>query len=161
MKRNRSIIALAASFGLVLPAHATCPQELAVYTEIGGEAQIEFSAEPAGFVVTNAFRLIMADDLVLDGIVMWNDGVSRPNGLIMHQCPDGDVTGEELDACTHWEGVVYTVSSSGTVGLIGREGAADTLLLPDMSRQLHDGDLNDDGRTLLNFDVFALTGCQE
>ena len=161
MKRLPAAAMTVLSLTLAFPAHAACPQELAVYTEIGGQAQIEFSAEPAGFVVTNAFRLIVADDLVLDGIVMWNEGISRPNGLIMHQCPDGDVTGEELDACTHWQGVIYTVSSSGTVDLLGQKDAAETLLLPDLSRQLHDSDLNSDGGTLVGFDVFALSGCQE
>ena len=133
---------------------------MAVYTEVNGQAQIEFSAEPAGFTVTNSFRLILPDDLVLDGIVMWNQGVSRPNGLIMHQCPDGDVTGEELDACTYWEGVVYTVADDGSVDLIGQNEAAQTLLLPDLSRQLHYSDLNQGG-FLLGFDAFALSGCQE
>lgn len=158
----RPFAALAGFAGLIAgPAHAACPQEMAVYTEVDGDAQIEFSAERAGFVVTNSFRLIVRDDLVLDGMVMWNQGVSRPNGLIMHQCPDGDVTGEELDACTHWEGVIYTVSGDGKVDLIGQDEAAETLLLPDLSRQLHYSALNSGGETLVGFDTFALSGCQQ
>ena len=161
MMRPPLAIATVLAVSLVLPAQAACPQERAVYTEVDGTAQIEFSAEPAGFVVTNSFRLLLADELVLDGIVMWNQGVSRPSGLIMHQCPIGDVTGEELDACTHWEGVIYTVAEDGSIGMIGQDDAAAALLLPDISRQLHYSELNADGRTLLGFDVFALSGCQQ
>ena len=141
--------------------HAACPQELAIYSELGGSAQIEFSAEPAGFIVTNSFRLLLTGDLSLDGMVIWNQGLSRPNGIISHQCPDGDVTGEELEACTYWEGVVYTIASDGSVDFIGQDDAAEKLLFPDLSRQLHYSDLKRDDGLLMGFDVFALSGCQE
>ena len=40
----------------------------------------------------------------LQGVVMWSKDPDRPNGIVMDQCPDGDVTGEELDKCTVWQG---------------------------------------------------------
>jgi NAD(P)-dependent dehydrogenase (short-subunit alcohol dehydrogenase family) len=41
--------------------------------------------------------------------------------MVMHNCPEGDVTGEEIAACTVWEGVIYTldglVNNAGIVAL--------------------------------------------
>ena len=43
--------------------------------------------------------MILDNNVVLDGIVMWAKA-KRPNGMITYKCPNGDVTGAEMDACT-------------------------------------------------------------
>ena len=93
-----------------VPAHAACPQELGVYTEGEAHASLEFKPAPEG-AANHEFRLVFAENgVVLDGVVMWTEDPARPHGMLMHDCPEGDVTGEELEACTVWQGVIYSVS---------------------------------------------------
>lgn len=150
-------LALAAS-----TAHAACPQELAVYTEPGSGASLEFRSDAGGsFMASHGFRLVIKDGPVLDGYVIWNNGVSRANGTLVLDCPEGDVTGEELDACTYWDGIVYTVAGDGKVAMIGDGAAAPVILMPDVSRALYYSNLNDGKASLPQFDAFELSGCQE
>ena len=138
--------------------------ELAVYRDAQNAAGIDFRPTGQAASVTNTFRMALDNGTLLDGIVMWSDGVARPNGFLMKDCPEGDVTGEEIAACTIWQGVVYAVDDKGAVSLLPREGqpAPQTLILADLGPALDtlpaDGD-----RPLskLPFDVFALSGCQE
>ena len=67
--------------------------------------------------------MLLDNDVVLDGIVQWSDGVARPNGMLMHKCPEGDVTGAELAVCTVWQGVIYTSDDKGNIELLPAEGA--------------------------------------
>ncbi len=114
--------------------------------------------------VTNTFRLILDNNVVLNGIVMWTQGVSRPNGALMYKCPEGDVTGPELAACTLWNGVIYTTDEKGEVGLLPAEGieAPKTLILPDLGPVLdHSAAHGTGGFSKVPGDVFTLKGCQE
>lgn len=153
------ILALAA-----VPARAACPIELAVFGDRDDAATVEFVPTGEGAAVTNTFRMVIGDGVVLDGIVMWSADVSRPNGMLMHNCPEGDVTGEELAACTAWQGVIYTADASGGVGLLPAEGTAapQALIFPDLGPALsHSSAYGEKGFSKLPWDVFALKGCQE
>ena len=144
------------------PSLAACPQALAVYTEPGSGASLEFRSDAGGsFMASHAFRLVIKDGPPLDGYVIWNNGVSRANGMLMHDCPEGDVTGDELDTCTYWDGILYTVARDGGVAMIDDGEAAPAILLPDVSRALYYSNLNDGKAGLPQFDVFKLSGCQE
>lgn len=157
-----SLAALMLAFAT--PAHAACPLELAVFGDRDGVASVEFVPTGESAAVTNTFRMVLGDGVVLDGIVMWSADVSRPNGMLMHECPEGDVTGEEIAACTAWEGVIYTADASGTVGLLPPEGtgAPQTMIFPDLGPALKQSSaFGEKGFTKLPFDVFALKGCQE
>ena len=95
---RRSALALALLPALVAAAtaaRAACLQELAVYSERESSASIEFRpVERAAAVQTGAFRVVFSqNDVVLDGFVMRTQGVSRPVGMVTHDCPEGDVTG--------------------------------------------------------------------
>jgi hypothetical protein len=155
-------VALASALAFVAgPCLAACPIELSVYTGRDGAAAIEF--RPAkGAAVTNAFRLIHGE-LALDGFVMWSEGIERPNGILSHQCPDGDVTGPEYDACTVWAGVIYTIDASGEVGLLPRPGesAPERLLFPDLAHAIDTFPDFSGIESKLSWDVFNLSGCQE
>lgn len=161
---HSAIPAFAAALAVMAsPAHAACPIELAVYSDRDKVAQIDFT--PKGeTAVTNAFRLLLDGGVVLDGHVLWTDGIARPNGMVMHECPEGDVTGEEIAACTVWQGVIYAVSESGAVDLLPREGepAPKRLILPDLG---HAVSVSRPGAALqpgfVPFDTFELSGCQE
>ena len=104
------------------------------------------------------------NDVVLDGVVMWTEDVARPNGMLMHNCPEGDVTGEELAACTVWQGVIYTVSEFGAVGLLPERGAAAAvhLILPDLGPAVRNSPIwGAHGVSKAPWDSFTLSGCQE
>jgi hypothetical protein len=162
---GRIACALALSAVLVSPALA-CNQELAVYSEKEGAASIEFQPVP-GQAATSShrFRMVFAEnDVVFDGVVMWSEGVARSNGIVMHNCPEGDVTGDELAACTIWQGVIYSVDEFGGVDLLPAEGAnaATQLLFPDLGPSVrHSFAYGMDGLTKMPWDVFKLSGCQE
>jgi len=147
-------------------AQAACLQELAIYGERANSASIEFRPAPADAAVhTGEFRVIFSqNDVVLDGIVMWTEGVERPVGLIMHDCPIGDVTGQELAACTVWQGVLYAIDDSGAVGLLPHQGApaAQRLLLPDFGSSVrHSAIFGPEGISIVPWDAFEISGCQE
>ncbi len=147
------------------PVQAACPQELAVYSD--GESSVSLEFRPvveAAATTANAFRMLFADmGLVLDGVVIWNNGVARPNGIITHDCPEGDATGAELDACTIWQGVVYTIAGDGAVDLLPPQGeaAAARILLPDIGRAVRYSPIYGDKTGNVPWDVFDLSGCQE
>jgi hypothetical protein len=148
---------------LATPAIAACPIELATYGEREGVAAVEFRPTGGNAVVTNTFRMLIGG-YVLDGIVMWSEGEGRPNGMITYQCPIGDVTGAEMDACTLWQGLIYTADGSGTVGLLPQEGAAapQKLIFTDIGPALHKHKVfGYHGLAKAPWDVFEQTGCQE
>lgn len=145
------------------PAFAACPIELAVYGDRDGAAGIDFRPATNQAAVTNAFRMNLDNGVVLDGMVMWSEGTERPYGSLTYKCPEGDVTGDELDACTVWQGVIYSADEAGAVGLLPRTGDAPrTLVLPDLGPSLRlSAAYGEGGFTTVPWDVFALKGCQE
>ncbi len=165
MGAKRTIAAMAMLLGAAAPAAGACTQALAVYSDADKSMTLEFRPnEGEVMTATNLFRVVMENDVVLDGIVQWNMGIARPNGMMMYQCPDGDVTGEELDACIVWSGVVYALDEAGTVDLLPPQTkpAADRLLLPDFGRTLRYSTAFGEGRLQhLPWDVLSLSGCQE
>ena len=155
-----STLALAVSF----PAFAACPIELATYADTENTAELEFTPTTESATVTNSFRMLLGNDVVLDGVVMWSEGVARPNGMLMHNCPEGDVTGAELDACTVWQGVIYTSDDKGEIKLLPAEGAdaPQKLILADLAHSLTlSSAYGAAGFAKAPFDVFALKSCQE
>lgn len=145
-------------------AHAACPIELAVYGGTQSGSEIDFTPTGASATVTNSFRMILDNNVVLNGIVMWNEGVARPNGTLMYKCPEGDTTGTELAACTLWNGVIYTSDEKGSIGFLPAQGveAPKTLILPDLGPVLHQSTAyGGSGFSKVPSDVFTLKGCQE
>ena len=156
------------SFALVAaliatPVLAACPIELAVYGDRDDAAGIDFRPAINQATVTNAFRMNLENGVVLDGMVMWSEGTARPYGSLTYKCPEGDVTGEELDACTVWQGVIYTADSAGAIGLLPKQGDAPaTLVFPDLGPSLQlSTAYGANGFSKVPWDVFALKGCQE
>ena len=144
------------------PALAACPIELAVYGEREQAAEIDFRPTMGSATTTNTFKMVVGKDVMLDGVVLWSGDAARPHGSLMHQCPEGDVTGGELAACTVWDGVIYTADAKGAVDLLPneRKDAPATLIFPDLAGQLGRSAIHDK-LPKLPWDVFALKGCQE
>jgi len=146
-------------------AHAACPIQLAVYGEARSGAEIDFTPTGTSATITNTFRMILDNNVVLDGIAMWTEGAAgRPHGSLMYKCPNGDVTGDELAACTLWEGVIYSADDKGVAGLLPAEGveAPQNLIFPDLGPALERSTAHGAGGfTKVPWDIFVLKGCQE
>ncbi|MEQ1951685.1 hypothetical protein [Mesorhizobium sp. CN2-181] len=166
VRRGLRAAHFAVAFGLAaVPslAVAACPIELSTYRDVENAGSLEFRPTGGNATVTNSFRLIVGE-VVLDGVVMWSDGVGRPNGMLGYKCPVGDVTGSELEACTVWQGVIYTSDASGTIGLLPDEGkdAPQKLVLSDLEHSLRFSPVSAvTSLAKLPWDVFVLSGCQE
>ena len=144
------------------PALAACPIELAVYGEREQAAEIDFRPTMGSATTTNTFKMVVGKDVMLDGVVLWSGDAARPHGSLMHQCPEGDVTGGELAACTVWEGVIYALDG-GDAALLPEEGrpAAETLLLSGFGASLRYSKFWDEGKaSAVPWDVFKRKGCK-
>lgn len=144
------------------PTFAACPQELAIYEDSAGNL-ITFLPPHENMAAEQEFTLRLGQS-ALQGVVMWSKDPDRPNGIIMDQCPDGDVTGEELNACTVWQGVIYGLTKDADAQLLGKRGAphAEALLLPDFSRYAMEHPFKTPlaGPPKVD-DVFRMKACQE
>jgi hypothetical protein len=153
---------VAAFVAAVSPAVAACPMSLAVYAEAGG-ASVEFRPGES-MVATNTFHMLLRNDVALDGFVLWSDEPARPYGSLQHNCPEGDVTGEEIAACTAWQGAVYAVEADGKITTLPgeSESAPAHLIFADLAAGLlHSSVYGAVGVAGLPWDAFTLSGCQE
>ena len=158
----RALVSAALLASMTVSAVAACPQELSIYEDASGNS-LTFLPPHDSQASEHEFKLRVGST-ELQGVVMWSKEPDRPNGIIMDKCPDGDVTGEELDACTVWQGVIYGLTKEADAPFIGKRGAphAEALLLPDLSRYLLDHTF----KTPLAGppkaeDVFRMKACQE
>ncbi|HTO32616.1 MAG TPA: hypothetical protein VL202_15770 [Pararhizobium sp.] len=139
-----------------------CLQERAIYGDAAGAYELRFEPVGSGSAATsNHFKMSVAkSDLILDGIVMQSGEPVRANGMIMNNCPEGDITGDDIAACTVWQGVVYTVDTDGTVGSLPEEGmvAVAQLLLPDFGPAIRNSSIWGKA-TVAPWDVLTLKGC--
>jgi hypothetical protein len=148
--------------------HAACFQELAIYGEAQANAEIAFQddmhpAEPS----LNRFVVRFPENAVsMDGMVMMAGEPSRPWAMVMYNCPEGDATGAEIDACMVWEGPVYGIDSLGNVSAVpdagqGEEAMA-TILLPDFGASVRMSSAwGAQGLSVAPKDDFRLKACQE
>ena len=144
------------------PALAACPQELSIYEDTSGNS-LTFVPPHNSQAAEHEFKLRIGTT-ELQGVVMWSKDPDRPNGILMDKCPDGDVTGEELNACTVWQGVIYGLTKDAAAPFIGKRGSphAEALLLPDLSRYAMDHAYKTPlaGPPKVD-DVFRMKACQE
>ena len=90
----------------------SCPQALAVYGVADQRLRLEFSG--AGDL--SFFLLIEGAQARFDGYVYPAEEEGGLAGVVLNGCPDGDATGEELAACTLWQGPVHTIGAEGEIG---------------------------------------------
>ena len=141
-----------------------CRQENAIYGDRDGAYALAFEAVDSE-AASSSYRLVLGvknTDVKLDGFVMGSEPVNRPNGILFHNCPEGDTTGEEIRKCTVWEGVIYA-ADSGRIDLLPMTGslAAAEILLPGFALGLVDSTAWGEGKaSVVPWDVFSLTGCR-
>ena len=142
---------------------AECPQANAIYQDRDKAFEVRFLPVPVAAATSHMFKLAsLKTDLLLDGVVLPADEVERSVGTILHNCPEGDVTGADLEACTIWEGVLYGIDAKGEIGNLpaATAAAAEKLLVPDLGRSIRYSSVWDAGKaTVEPWDVFTLTGC--
>jgi hypothetical protein len=143
-------------------AHAACPQELSIYEDTNGNS-LTFTPPQATQAAEHEFTLRIGT-AALQGVVMMTKEPERPEAIIMDSCPEGDVTGAELDQCTVWQGVVYGLTKEAKAPFLGKRGTpnADAILLPDVSRLVldHTFKVALAGPAKVD-DVFVMKACQE
>ena len=162
----RSAVIATAAFAVATSAFAAeCTQEKAIYED--RDRAFTFTFEPVGSqaaATSHHFKVTMrGNDLKLDGIVMTSDdGVARTNGMIMHDCPEGDATGDEIAACTVWEGTIYSLDGRNLLGILPAAGdpAAPELLFAGLGPAVLYSALNESGRLPAPpWDLLTMKGC--
>ncbi|MGH6763364.1 MAG: hypothetical protein ACRECW_17460 [Phyllobacterium sp.] len=167
LARLSLLLALTLQGSLAAWAKPECRQDRAVYADPDGVISLSFKAkqEDVPSVTSNEFTIALKEPAVsMDGVVMWNEGVSRPNGIVMYQCPGGDVTGADLEACTVWQGVIYSLEDGSNAGLLPTAGepAAEALLFPDFAAYASAFDFKtDEPLKSVPFEVFRFKDCVE
>lgn len=159
--RLTSSIAFAWIAGTVPAAATDCPIERAVYVE--SETKIEIRFQPSGEDSPVSHRFVLttpSDKMTVEGHVMFDPEIERPVAMAMHNCPEGDVTGADLAACTVWTGIIYASDKAGHVDLLPSEGteAPASLVLPGFGPAVSRSVL---GKNIsaMSWDVFELKGC--
>lgn len=149
-----------------MPAHADeCVQEKAVYVDMDNAYELRFEPMGSESAVSNRFKLAVRNTAVVaDGVVMRSDDQLRADGRIMFECPEGDVTGADLRACTVWQGMVYASDLKGHIRALPAEGenAAERLFLPALGPSIQKSSLWGEGKaTVAPWDVLSLKGCYQ
>lgn len=112
---------------------ADCKIENATYREAETGVELVFAAASGeNTPVTHGFTTTIGGT-TLKGNVIYDLEIERSVAMLLNNCPEGDVTGADLAACTVWKGIVYGIDeTSGHVDLLPPEGAKapDALLLP-------------------------------
>ena len=143
---------------------ADCKQEHAIYADRDGAYELTFEAVDSE-AASSSYRFSMAvkdSDVKLEGFVMGSEPVDRPNGILFHNCPEGDVTGDDLAKCTVWQGVIYA-SAGGKIALLPPTGsiAATEILLPGFGPALRDSTAwGTRMATVVPWDVLTFKGCK-
>ncbi|MGV8937461.1 MAG: hypothetical protein ACOH2J_10090 [Allorhizobium sp.] len=141
---------------------ADCVIEKAIYAEPDSGFELRFVPAIDNSPVSHTFKILVPKaDLTLDGHVLYDDNTARPIATAMLNCPDGDVTGADIAACTIWQGVVYATSAGDAIDILPPEGdkAPDELLLPGFGPAIRQSNFWSKV-SKLPWDVFTLKGCQ-
>ncbi|MEP3199687.1 MAG: hypothetical protein ABJO57_17560 [Lentilitoribacter sp.] len=165
-KKLKLISSLSVIMLLVGPAHATvvaCEQNKARYIDPESDLVFAFEEGAEASAFLQGFSIGSENsETKIEGFITLEGNPLRPIAYAVHQCPDGDITGEELAECTIWQGVPYGLYSDGAVGLLPDEDepAVKQLLLPDFARSVMSkpiwNELNIDREP---FEVFDLLDC--
>lgn len=156
-------VAAFALLGAQSVAVADCAIEKAIYVESETKAELRFA--PAGgenSPLSHRFALVLGGKS-LDGHVMYDAEIERPVAMILNNCPEGDVTGADIAACTVWRGIIYGRDErSGGIGLLPSEGeaAAPAIVLPGFGPAWMASSVGKSA-DVTPWDVFTLEGCQQ
>lgn len=162
MRGAPSILGVVAVFLAVGPVMASeCPLAHAVYDADQGPYKISFRpVAEKNAAVTHRFALTDGK-VYLEGMVMDTDEPLRTGARVEKDCPDGDVTGEDIRACTGFEGYVYAIDGKGAVSNLGpgEAQAAEHILFAGLGPALASSDLAAKLSLGITSDTYHLEGC--
>ncbi|KQV73394.1 hypothetical protein [Rhizobium sp. Root1220] len=143
---------------------ADCKQANAVYSDRDGAYELRFTPiNSESAAASNQFKLkILKTSIVLDGYVMASEDPERAVGILMFDCPGGDVTGDDLNACTVWQGAVYGMDAKGEVDNLQPEAAtaAARIVLPGLGPAIRSSSVWGIGKAqVAPWDVLAFKEC--
>lgn len=158
---SRAMVLLAALALSDAAMAADCLIEKATYREAETGVELVFAAASGeNTPVSHGFSTEIGT-FKLNGHVMFDPEIERPIGILMNNCPEGDVTGATIAACTVWKGIVYGIDEkTGHVDLLPPEGAdaPDALLLPGFGPSILSSAV-DKAMNSAPWDVFEFKGC--
>jgi hypothetical protein len=163
MRRGVHGIAIVAALLQAGATQAACTQERARYIDSQGVYELTFApVDPEASASSHTFKMTVKDTkLLFDGYVLPSEPVDRTNGVLFNNCPEGDITGDDIAACTVWQGIVYA-NGAGKIGLLPKQGepAAAEILLPGFGPSLQASSAWGKGKaTVAPWDVLVLKGC--
>lgn len=160
--RLTSSIAAAWVAGAFPAAAADCPIERAVYAEPEAGVELRFDASGENTPLSHRFSLVSSNaKMKVDGHVLYDPEIERPVAMALDNCPEGDVTGADIAACTVWKGIIYAADkATGQVDLIPDEGAdaPDSLILPGFGPAIAASTFGA-AMTAMPWDVFKFKQC--
>ncbi len=145
---------------------AECKQGKAIYGDRDGAYELRFSPITSEAVTSShQFKLsALKTPVVMDGYVMPSDDPGRTMGMVLFNCPDGDVTGDDLDACTVWQGFVYRSSADGGLDNLqsGDSPAAEKIVFPGLGPAIRQSSAWGEGKAkVAPWDVLDFKGCAQ
>ncbi len=160
------IAALAAaallSVGVVatgLKGSRSCPQGLAAYGALDQAILLEFAGTADG-----RFEVLLGDGgVALEGFVYPGEDDGGKEAVVLNNCPEGDATGEELAACTIWQGPINAVAD-GSAGPLpaSDQPAAGALRLAGFDEALTASEFyRRTGLPVRAFDELTLLACRQ
>ena len=167
MARGKGLAAIAAAALFAVPASAlsaACKQERAVYVDRDGAYELRFAPlNSPSAAASNQFKVsALKTSVVMDGYVMPSEDPVRAIGILMFNCPEGDATGADLDACTVWQGAVYGMDAKGEMDNLQPEGAeaAEKLVLPGLGPAIRESSAWGEGKAMVApWDVLIFKEC--
>ena len=159
-----TVIGLSCGIAPAVAFAGDCTQDHAVYEDASHKFRLNFEATSEASAVSHLFTMEIAKtDVKMDGNVQLTDDVPRSLGILLNKCPDGDVTGADLEACTIWQGLIYTIDSKGKVDNLaaGSAPAVNQILLSDFGAALHQSKVWTEKKLLeAPYDVFSFKECR-
>ncbi|CAN7596965.1 hypothetical protein LJR245_004406 [Rhizobium leguminosarum] len=161
------VAAIAAATFFAVPAStfgAACKQEQAVYVDRDGAYELRFAPlNSPSAAASNQFKVsALKTPVVMDGYVMPSEDPVRAIGILMFNCPEGDATGADLNACTVWQGAVYGMDAEGEMDNLQPEGAeaAEKLVLPGLGPAIRESNAWGEGKAVVApWDVLTFKEC--
>jgi hypothetical protein len=144
---------------------AACTQDHAVYVDSSDTLTLAFRPVGEAEVTSHVFEIsVVGSKQAMQGHVIDSDEPVLPDGMVLFNCPQGDVTGADIEACTVWQNVVYASDARARFSYLpaGASEAAPQLLLADFGRSFRFSSAWDgmDAKTIPT-GIFHLKGCIE
>ncbi len=140
-----------------------CPQDQAIYGDADKSYELAFSPAASEAVMTShQFSLTYkSTGLVMQGYVMDSENGDQSLATLLYQCPEGDVTGADIAACTVWEGAINLHGEDRLEKLPpSDQTAAGEILLAELAEAVRNSTVwGDDEVSLAPGDIFTLEGC--